>query len=234
MPPETQSTTPAALARLRGAIDLHVHVPPDMINRAQDVPTLLREAREAGMAGLVLKDHTACTASLAYTLNSLYPQEPRCFGALALNPTVGGLNPCAVEAALRQGAAIIYMPTYGAAAGLPHQPQGFPKVFPRPDGPGLSIWDEQGELLDAVRQIIAVMADLGNQTGGVLATGHLAPQESLALLRLAHEAGVERLLVTHSATVKMSMTLQREAVALGAMVEQTFECTAPWAPALRR
>lgn len=75
---------------LRGVYDCHVHCGPDVITRAQDVTELAAAAREAGMAGVVLKDHTGSTAAVAHLLNRLDPAGPRFYGSLTLNPPLGG------------------------------------------------------------------------------------------------------------------------------------------------
>ena len=48
------------------------------------------------MRGLVLKNHYEPTASLAYLVRKLVPGV-EAFGGIALNLTVGGINPAAVE-----------------------------------------------------------------------------------------------------------------------------------------
>ncbi len=213
---------------LRGAYDIHIHCSPDVIPRAQDLVDLAADAHEAGMAGIVLKDHTTCTAGRAYVLNKLYPDGPRFFGALALNPPVGGLNPSAVEAALRERARIIYMPTYGARYFLAnHRGTGVLASFPMPQGdyPGLTIWDDHRGVWPEVLAILDLIA----RHDAVLATGHLAPAESVALLRLAQRRGVKRMLVTHATETITPFTIeqQMEAVARGALIEHCLQASAP-------
>ena len=50
---------------LGGRIDAHVHARPEHIPRRLDVIDLAREARDAGMAGLIVKSHTCLTADRA-------------------------------------------------------------------------------------------------------------------------------------------------------------------------
>ena len=124
---------------LQGAYDLHVHCPPDVVPRAQDGPALAHDARQAGMAGMLLKDHTAPTVGRVQALNT-GSDGFRFVSALVLNPPVGGLNPFAVEAALREGVDVVYMPTYSAR----HQiavlgPNAFAAAYPRPGGDWLGI-----------------------------------------------------------------------------------------------
>ena len=210
---------------LFGAYDIHIHASPDVIARAQDWPSLARDAHDAGLAGLVVKDHTASTAGLAYALNALYPGGPRFYGALVLNGPVGGLNPYAVEAALREGVAVIYFPTYTSAHQVATRPDAFAPAYPRPrEGyAGIGVLDAGG----APRPEVVEVVDLIAAHDAVLATGHVAADEALALVRLGRERGVRRTIVTH-ATAGMSVAQQREAVACGAMVEHCLQWAAPW------
>lgn len=214
---------PAATNLLRGAYDIHVHCAPDVIPRAQDLLELARAGAAAGMAGLVLKDHTTSTVGRVYALNRLFPSGPRFFSALALNPPVGLLNPVAVEAALRAGVSVVYFPTYGSrhhvsvwGAGQP--PTAFP--LPGSDYRGLAILDEAGQLEAGCETILNLIA----RHDAVLATGHLSPPESLALLKRARALGVRRMVVTHASmpVTAMSPAQQQEAARLGAMIEHSF------------
>jgi hypothetical protein len=64
-----------------------------------------RAAQEAGMRGILIKNHFAMTANRARMVidETGFPV----FGGIALNLSVGGLNPQAVEVALKFGAKIV-------------------------------------------------------------------------------------------------------------------------------
>ena len=57
-----------------------------------------------------------------------------------------------------------------------------------------------------------------------LATGHVAPQESLAVIKRAKELGVKNIVVTHAMAEVPGMTLDhvKQAVAMGAFIEYCF------------
>jgi hypothetical protein len=205
---------------LHGAYDLHVHVAPDVVPRAQDGVDLAYEAQQAGLAGMLIKDHTAPTTGAAHALNQAWPEGTRFFSALALNPPVGGLNPYAVAAALREGADVVFMPTYAAAHQIAVKgADAFAPAYPRPGGnwAGLSILDAEGALVPEMDEILALIAE----HDAVLATGHISPAEILALLPAARERGVSRILVTHAsgAAPGLSGAAQLAAVGYGAMIE---------------
>ena len=205
---------------LQGAYDLHVHVAPDVVPRAQDGADLAYEAQQAGLAGMLIKDHTAPTAGAAHALNQAWPEGTHFYSALVLNPPVGGLNPYAVAAALREGVDVVFMPTYAAAHQIAVKgPDAFAPAYPRPGGDwaGLSILDDEGALAPPISKILALIAE----HDAVLATGHISPAEILALLPAARERGVSRMLVTHAsgAAPGLSGAAQLAAVGYGAMIE---------------
>ena len=208
---------------LQGAIDLHIHAAPDVVPRACGGWELLASANEARLSGVVLKDHTTSTVGRAHVLNRLPGNTCRVWGSIALNPPVGGLNPAAAESALRAGARVVYFPTYGARNHIRRWGAGKPPTaFPLNPGDeqGISVLREGGGLTAAAEAVLALI----RRFDAVLATGHLAPEESLALLRRARDAGIGRLLVTHASESVTPFTLdqQREAADLGALIEHCF------------
>lgn len=206
---------------LRDAFDLHVHCSPDVVPRAQDVFDLAQAASEAGMAGVGLKDHTTSTVGRCHTLNRMYPNGPRFFSSISLNPPVGGLNVSAVEAALLTGVDIVYFPTYSAAHHIDQLGEEVtPVPHPMAGAQRLSVFEEDHNLTDAAQSIVELIA----QHDAVLATGHLSPKECLALIEFASLKGVTRMVVTHASLAVPNMTVedQRACVALGALIEHCF------------
>jgi hypothetical protein len=205
---------------LHGAYDLHVHCSPDVVPRAQSGLELARAARQAGMAGMLLKDHTAPTVGRVQALNNMSGDGMRFFSALTLNPPVGGLNPFAVEAALHEGVDVVYLPTYSAQHQIAVKgPHAFAPAYPRPNGnwPGITVLDADG----APKRDVLDILDLIAQHDAILATGHLSPEEVLAVLAEAQQRGVRRTIVTHASgpTPGMSVAQQQKAVAYGAWIE---------------
>lgn len=176
---------------LAGSIDMHVHHGPDplMPRRCGPVETAT-QAKEMGMAGLVLKSHSYPTAPLAYVVASLVPGFA-VFGSLCMEHETGGINPHAVETSARLGAKVLWMPTFSAANSMAVVARflGLPTR-----GEGLSVLDARGELLPAVGQVLEVVKE--HQM--VLASGHLAPKEVLPLMAEAQRVGVSRLVITHA------------------------------------
>ncbi len=73
----------------------------------------------AGMSGGIIKSHEAPTADRATLIREKYPAL-HLYGGLACNCFTGGLSPSAVDAAIRSGAKIIWMPTFSSKAHQDH------------------------------------------------------------------------------------------------------------------
>lgn len=198
---------------LQGAIDCHVHSFPDIIKRKLDDVELVEQARAAGMRALVLKCHASSTCERAYLLNRFFP-DFRVFGGIVLNDSVGGLNPRAVDVALTMGALQVWMPTKSAANHHRHL-NGVSGGLTILDGPRL-----RGEVLDIIR----LVAD----ADAVLATGHLAPEESQILIEEALGRGVNRISVTHPewGVTAIPIEMQQKLAPSGAVFfERCLACT---------
>ena len=131
-----------------------------------------------------------------------------------------------VDCAAKLGVSQVWMPTTHATANylkyVDHVPM-FAKSMPK-DIKGISILKRDGSLVPEMGPILASIA----RNNLILATGHLSPEEGLALIREAKKAGVAKIVVTHPvATVKYSADQMREAVKLGATyLEHVFnDCT---------
>jgi hypothetical protein len=194
---------------LDGAIDVHVHSYPDDRPRSIDALEVAKLARERKFRAIVLKNHYDSTAGLAYLVRKVV-SDIEVFGGIALNLPLGGINAAAVEhmAAVSGGwGRIVWMPTFDAENQVRTSKENRPFVSVT----------QNGELLPAVRDVIAVIA----KRNLVLATGHSAPWETLLILREAKRQGVQGMMVTHAMNTPVSMSLgeMQEAAGLGASIE---------------
>jgi hypothetical protein len=206
---------PEADSLLVGAVDLHQHPGPSPFPRRMSILDAARDASVAGFRAIVAKSHhhSMVTDILALRSAGLAELPTEVYGGIALNRTVGGLNPYAVELALRMGGRMVWFPTLSSTAHVQHHEDhdtGFPtpEVDLRPNEI-ISILDEHGAVLPEVRDILSVIAT----EDAVLTCGHLGITESQRLIDAALAAGVQRIVVNHPVFV------------VGASVEQA----AAWA-----
>jgi hypothetical protein len=214
------------LVSIKGRIDLHIHAYPSLRPRVADDREVAQAAARAGMKGIVIKSHHESTVSRVYLLRPEFPQLD-IYGGIALNSSVGGVNPTAVEASLRLGGRFVWMPTLDSAFhALKRRSRGGAGAA---HGSGLEGEGEQGisilhdgKLIEEVRQVI----DLAVKHSAVIATGHLSFPESYALLKAARETGGEKLIVNHPFFWVPALTLEetQQLVNLGAYAEFEF-CT---------
>jgi len=194
---------------LEGVIDIHAHVGPATqlsISRTLDAIEAAQLAQRHGMRAVVFKQHYLETASWAYLVSRMVPGI-KLFGGIALNRSVGGINPNAVEqvATFAGGfGRVVYMPTFESEHYNPNSPIAVPI-------------SKNGELLPAVHEVLKIVA----KHDMTLSTGHSSPAESIMVIKAAKAAGVNRIFVQHPIMprVGMSIEMQKEAVKLGALLE---------------
>ena len=214
---------------MEGAVDTHVHSSPDLVARKLDDFDLVRQARERGMAGLVLKNHFFTTTLRAQLVSSQVPGI-EVIASIVLNQSMGGINPWAVEAAGRGGAKVVWMPTAHAENQLAHE--AGPDVTPHPAAmhlPGRStavkVFEEDGSLTADTESVLEIIRDRGM----VLATGHLTPDEVDRLTARAVEIGIRKIVSTHPdlPVISMPVELQKKLAERGVYFERTFNVTQP-------
>jgi Family of unknown function (DUF6282) len=180
--------TSRASIDLTGAADLHCHFGPDAHReRSVDAMEAAYDAAAAGHAALVLKSHDYPTPALAAIVDRV-TVGTRVFGGICCDYDVGGLNPTAVETALRIGAKIVWLPTLTSRQ---DQLNGIGEQLGIP-GPGLTVVDGDGALWQETRAVLDLVADFD----AVLATGHVSWEEHLAVTKEFGRRG--RVLVTHA------------------------------------
>src|SRR6187431_322226 len=103
----------AVASILEGGVDLHIHTGPSPFPRRIDVVDAARQARSVGMKAIVAKSHHHATVIdvLALRHHGLDEIDIAVYGGIALNSAVGGLNPHAVDQALKMGGRAVWFPT---------------------------------------------------------------------------------------------------------------------------
>jgi hypothetical protein len=235
------ATSDAAWAAIQGAYDLQVHVAPDVIERRTDDLDLARDFLAHGLSGFVLKSHYIPTAERAQVVTKAVPGI-KAYGAIALNHSVGGLNPVAVEIAGRSGTRIVWFPTVDAANETAGRLDGGNEKLPfwakiqreiaaaGITRPPITVLDPAERISEDTRQCL----ELIGKYDMILATGHLGRHEIFPLVRAAREAGVRKIIITHAEFPSQNLTgwEQVQLADMGAIVEHCFTTyhtnKAPW------
>jgi hypothetical protein len=211
---------------LEGAYDFHVHSAPSIFKRKQTDWELLEDAKLARMGGFVLKSHESSTVERAFLLKEKEP-DINVFGGIVLNQHVGGLNPYAVETALKMGGKVVWFPTISAEQHQHYFKSKSTKLFN--GNPLLSqttvFIEKDDHLIDEVEDIFSLIKEYD----AVLATGHLSLLEQHRIVRAAKEAGVKKILIQHAdmGISKIPLADQQYFASIGCLLEKCYLACSP-------
>ncbi len=194
---------------MKGAYDIHIHSSPDIIPRKLHDIELAKKAKSAGLSGILLKNHFTETASRASLVKQVV-KNLEVYGGIVLNKSVGGLNPNAVEVALKLGAKEVWMPTVDSEN---HRRKNGLKD-------GISIRNENTALVIEILKLIS-------SYNAILGTGHLSIEEIIVLVDLAKKYKVEKILITHPEfwIVNIPISTQQELAKKGVFFERCYNST---------
>ena len=185
---------------LKGIIDLHYHSSPDVKPRKLNDLGLMEQGVAMGAKGAVIKTHFSPTAARAALVNQIrrekYPESDfELFGGIALNRSVGGLNPYALETELKLGAKIVWLPTLDSE-----------NEFRKAGKSGGIRLVEDGKVVPELTPIFALIRDYDV----CLQTGHLSGAECFPVVEAARKAGIEKIVITHPEYHVVGMTLAQQ------------------------
>lgn len=212
---------------LCGATDIHIHQGPDLYPRIQEHAELARSARMAGFRALCLKCHNFPTVQMAISTRSEVPGID-IFGSIVCNLQVGGINPIAVEAAIKYGARQIYLPTIDSmnharlTGGVVGQhgkglmvKGGLSKYTL--EHPRIDLLEGGDSLSPEMREILQQIADANI----ILNFGHISLPEMKVVLAAAKRQGVRKIVVDHPFFSKLSVEEQQALADNGVYVNYT-------------
>ena len=205
---------------LSGAIDLHIHSNPSLFTRVGSDLDIARHAADNNLTAILLKNHFESTVGRAYLADQAV-EGIRVFGGLVLNHFTGGINPSAVEHAIKLGAGQIWMPSVDAL--------GHVQVFGHPGGygyqesgtavkrQGIAIVGTDGRLNENVKTIVQLI----KENDVTLGTGHLTRDEIFELGKFCQKEGFDRLLITHPYFNPPNLNVEDQALLakMGALIE---------------
>jgi len=194
---------------LHGSVDFHMH---SHMSPAYhwNLMEIGRRSMAVGIRAVVVKNHFyGFSHEQCHMANNILGAD-MFYASLVLGKTTGGICKAPVERFLHFSGTnkIVEMPVFDSARHL--------VFFGKPADSGFQVidGDKPAPGLMEVLELIA-RHDL------VLKTGHISPNESLALIRLAKQAGVEKIVVTHATgtPVMASVRQQVEMASQGALIE---------------
>ncbi len=180
---------PPKVSPVIGVIDMHVHSHPDVFGRSMDDIDVATLAKARGLRGILLKNHISETASRAALVMRVVPGI-EVFGGVVLNNAVGGINPDAVEWMHRiygGRGRVVWLPTFESDKHV--------KTFSKPDAVGITV-APNGQVTPQMEAVLKIIA----RENLLLATGHVHPEEVLAVVKRGRELGVKNIIVTHGLT----------------------------------
>jgi Family of unknown function (DUF6282) len=204
---------PPKVSLAAGVIDMHVHSHPDVFGRNMDDIDVAQLAKAKGLRGILLKSHTSETASRAALVMKVVPGI-EVWGGIVLNKAVGGINPDAVEWMHRVYGGrgkVVWLPTFESDKHV--------KTLAKPDARGLVV-APGGQVIPEMEAILKIIA----RENLVLATGHVHPEEIIAVVRRARELGVKGIVITHALTSVPGVTMAqaKQLADMGATIEICF------------
>jgi len=184
-----------------------------VFGRSLDDIDVAQLAKAKGLRGIVLKNHGSETASRAALVMKAVPGI-EVWGGIVLNRAVGGVNPDAVEWMHRvhgRRGKVVWLPTFEADKHV--------KTLSRPDARGLVV-APGGQVTPEMEAVLKIIA----REHLVLATGHVHPEEIIAVVRRARELGIKGVLINHAFTnvPGLSMAQAKQLVEMGALIELRF------------
>ena len=122
---------------------------------------------------------------------------------------VEGLNPDALETALRIGTKVIWWPTFDAKWSR--------DTFGRwnSSAESITVLNEENKLKKVCHQLLDLMVE----HDALLCSGHLSPDETLALLTEARKRKI-RTVITHATSFNIPLEIQQQLANLGSFIEQ--------------
>ncbi|MGE4276694.1 MAG: DUF6282 family protein [Lawsonibacter sp.] len=185
----------------KGLIDMHVHTAPDTRVRVYDDFDLMEAAIAVGAHGIVLKSHNGFTGDRAYLCNKHNAivhgnNDFQMFGSITLNRQIGGINPKAVEVAVKLGAKVVWLPTQSAVNHYIQHKQHVP-------ADAVEVVRD-GKVVPEMNDVFSIVKN----SNVVLATAHLSPTEIFVVVEAARKAGVQKIVVTHPEWWLVGMPLE--------------------------
>lgn len=207
---------------IKQAIDIHVHVGPEIIPRKYTVSSLIR-TEQGKIGGFVLKNHFYPTVPFVNEVKNM--NGLKVFGSIVLNNAVGGLNAEAIYAStlISKLPIIVWFPTISAENFLRKSEFEIAPEWIQDDTFNARKANEVKPIRLTRRKVVNVLKTI-KESNTILATGHISWQESVWLVELAKKIGVKNIVITHPIYQKISMpvSVQKKLAKKGCFMEQSY------------
>ena len=218
---------------IQGAVDVHYHGYPeislDVMCAYEDVENI-RMARDAGIRGIVVKSHMWPTMDKVQYLRQMV-EGIDIFSSVTLNIATGGVRGYVAESAVRQGAKVVWLPTWSsrndmemnAVIGFMRKNLEMCNRISLDDC--IRICDDEGNLTEGMMEVMEVV----EANNVLLSTGHISWEESLAVAKEAKARGFKRMIFSHpfGRSIRASIEAMKQFIDYGGLVEFTFLATLP-------
>lgn len=212
---------------IKQAIDIHLHIGPEIIPRRYTVETLMVEEK-GKLKGAVLKNHFYSTQP--FIESKKIKKELMFFGAVVLNNSVGGMNPETIytSSLLSDKPIMVWFPTINAENFL--QKSEFeiaPEWVKRKGFTGRRSKDVKPVIVAKDNRLTkegVLVLQAIKKCNAVLATGHISWKESAILVNQALREGIRKIVVTHPIyqCINMPIAIQKELAKKGCFIEQSY------------
>ena len=117
------------------------------------------------------------------------------FGSITMNKVIGGINPVAVETALKLGAKVVWLPTASARNHIEKLNLDMKKCVEVV---------RDGKVVPEMNDVFQLVKDYD----AVLGTAHVSPEECFVVVEAARKAGVKKIVVTHPEWWLVNMSVE--------------------------
>lgn len=189
---------------MSGSIDIHIHAwPCAYVARQFSEIEIGRRATDAGLRAVVFKCHSTPTSGRAPLVQEAvdeYAQRvektaTQIIGGVALNYSVGGINPHVVEASANFGGRYVWLPSVHASHCYRVQSR---------EG-GIPVLDDHKNVLPEVQDVLKITAERDM----ILGLAHQSTEERFIITRKAKELGVKSISASHPQGRINKMTVEQ-------------------------
>lgn len=207
---------------IRQAIDIHIHIGPEIIPRKYTVSELIKA--EAGkIGGMVLKNHFYPTTS--FIRETKNKKNLKLFGSIVLNNFVGGLNKEAILATsyLSNDPFFVWFPTINANNFLKKSEYEIAPEWVNKKNFSARKASKITPVRLLKKNVLKVLKAIKN-CNSVLATGHISWIEAVDLINEAKQIGIKRIVITHPIYQRINMPIDKQVLLAkkGCYIEQCY------------